>query len=148
MDLPIALRGSSGRQGVFLTGKPQQLILFPDGMVVVSASVALGVASSGAVAGLSLDAVTTRALRGAKPSGKAYASVTKRAHFVPYGEISDVRLTAGFPSRKLTYVVQGKKHLHAYGKLGAADEVVVPVLERVFAGEFHNELPQQPEPGA
>jgi hypothetical protein len=142
MDLPLAIRGSSGRQGVFLTGKPQQLIFFPDGIVVVSAKVALGLVATGAGAGLALDTNTARKTRGLQSTGQEYAERTKRARFWPYDAVVDVHLGKGFPGRKLTYVIDGRKHLHAYGPRAATDEAFVPLLEQVFADRFHDDRPQ------
>ncbi len=43
---------------------------------------------------------------------------------------------------ELTYVIDGRKHLHAYGPRAATDEAFVPLLEQVFADRFHDDRPQ------
>lgn len=147
MNLPLAIRGTSGRQGLYLTGKPQQFILFEDGIVITSASNGAVLLGGGIVGGSLTELSTKRRLSKAQASssGADYAASTKRAQFIPYADFEKMELKKAYPERRLVYTLKnGKQQSHSFGQIyaGVKDEVLIPVLETALGERFSNSLSQ------
>ncbi|RZS82708.1 hypothetical protein EV189_3103 [Motilibacter rhizosphaerae] len=140
--LHAAVRGVSGRQGIYLTGKPQQMLVFDDGLVLVQASGALAVApGGGATAGARLQASTRRGGDKGTDDGQEYAAVTKRSTFLPYDSIASAVLERGrIGAQRLRILTDdGRELSHAYQPLHGPDEELLPLLTGKLGERFTDE---------
>lgn len=98
---PDILRGVSARSGIFLTGKPQQLLLFPDGVVLVQVARRVEVGES-----------DTRG----PAQGQGFAARTRRSMFVAYDDITRAEVVnASVGQHRLVLTLRdGGSRTHAY----------------------------------
>ncbi len=102
------LRGVSGRQGIFLTGKPQQLLVFADGLVIVQVARLVDTSPIGAS-----DVTGVTAGSG---EGSAFAARTRRSRFLAYGDITRAELVNASVGqhRLMLTMTDGASVSHAY----------------------------------
>jgi len=107
------VRGVSGRDGVFLTGRPQQLAAFDDGLVLVRVS---GTAAplGGPLAG---SIVQRQVAAAAGDTAADLAGRLKRATLLHWDQVEGALLEARYPGRRLTLTVAGRPLQHKFGKL-------------------------------
>lgn len=130
-----AVRGVSGRQGIFLSGKPQQLVACDDGLVLVSAS-GFNAPLGGPLAGSLLANEVRAATSGKDVTASALGASLKRATTVLWPDVESAELESRFPGRKLRLVVAGVTSTHGYGKLHDDDRWLVPLLADRLGARF------------
>lgn len=142
MTVHMHIRGVSGRQGVFLSGKPQQLLVFDDGIVMVQAAGAMALApGGGATAGALLQQRTARQGDQGAETGADFAAATKRATYARYDMITRAELGRGRLQNKLRIETQdGRRYSHSYQPTFGPDEHLVPLLQQHLGGRFVNNL--------
>ncbi len=141
----LQIRGFSGRSGLFLTGRPEQLLLFNDGLVLVKSRAALAAtgvfgAVGGVIQAIQQQSESSRlgAQSQAASFGSEFAAATKRSTYIPLTNILSAVLKSGYPGRRLEITTTDDQHfLHKYALFpGAKDDVVIPALSGVLGNKF------------
>ena len=141
MGLRGRIRGVSERSGMFLTGRPQQLIACDDGLVLIPAS-GMAVPLGGPLAGTVLDRRLASETGGADLTARDLGASQKRARTVLWEDVESVLLESRYPGRRLTLVLAGHRYQHKYGAL-AHDDFLAPLLAAALAARFRDARREQ-----
>lgn len=136
MALRGRIRGVSERSGVFLTGRPQQLIACDDGLVLIPAS-GMAAPLGGPLAGSVLERRLTAETGGADLTATDLAASQKRACRVLWDEVESALLESRYPGRRLTLVLGERRYQHKYGRL-EPDGFLGPLLESTLSTRFED----------
>lgn len=130
------IRGVSERTGIFLTGRPQQLIACDDGLVLIPVS---GAAAplGGPLAGTLLEQRVAAQTGGADLTAADLAASQRRARLVLWDTVESAVLESRFPGRRLTLVLPDHRYQHKYGKL-APDDFLIALLSAALLARFRD----------
>ena len=134
MALRGRIRGVSERSGVFITGRPQQLIACDDGLVLIPAS-AISAPLGGPLAGSVLELRIRTASQGLDLTAADLGASQARARMALWGAVEAALLEARYPGRRLTLVMSGRRLQHKYGKL-EDDGFLAPLMGEALGGRF------------
>lgn len=135
------IRGVSERSGIYLTGRPQQLVACDDGLVLIPAS-ALSTPLSGPLAGSVLERRIATQVDGQDVTAGDLGASQKRARTVLWDAVESALLEVGYPGRRLTLVTHDRRLQHKYGKL-ESDAFLAPLLCAALGGGFRDTRPEQ-----
>lgn len=141
MALRGRIRGVSERSGVFLTGRPQQLIACDDGLVLIPAS-GMSAPLGGPLAGTVLERRLAAETGGADLTAADLAASQKRARIVLWDDVRSALLESRYPGRRLTLVLEDHRYQHKYGKL-EPDDFLAPLLTFTLAARFRDARSEQ-----
>lgn len=134
MALRGRIRGVSERSGVFITGRPQQLVGCDDGLVLIPAA-AISAPLGGPLAGSVLELRIRSVSEGSDLTAADLGASQVRARTARWDAVETALLEARYPGRRLSLVVNGRRLQHKYGKL-EADGFLVPLLAGALHGRF------------
>ena len=137
MSVRGRIRGVSERSGVFVTGRPQQLVACDDGLVLIPAS-AMSAPLTGPLAGAVLERRIQAVSDGQDLTAADLGASQNRARAALWGAVESARLETRYPGRRLTLVVDGRRLQHKYGKL-EPDGFLSPLLAEALGGRFFDE---------
>ncbi len=144
------IRGVSERSGIFLTGRPQQLIACDDGLVLIPTS-AMAAPLGGPLAGWALER-RLASETGGDLTATQIGDSQKRARTVRWDEVESALVENRYPGRRLTLVLPDHRYQHKYGKL-EPDQFLTALLCGTLSARFRdarssNDSDMDPSPPA